>query len=140
MWHNIIRKGAAAAIIAMAAVACSKSPKPEVASHYIDVAENLPTQVKRIDGMTYSEVVARFGSPDYAYYYPAVNAPDADTVIVPTVVGLWDLGTSPYKEAQDILDALADEDDEMSGFCSAELIVNFRTNQNGLTAIQATLE
>lgn len=121
-------------------VSCSKKAIVEIPVHNIDVAEDLPSQVKRIHGMSYGEVVDRFGQPDFNYYYPSHDIDDSDTIIVPVMTAMWSLGTSPYNSAQDIIDGLVSEDDEMSGFPDAELIVNFQAVGNGYTAIQVTLE
>lgn len=121
-------------------VSCSSSSKPERLAYYVDVAEKLPKQVKRIEGCSYTEITERFGLPDYAYYYSANNVEDADTVIVPVVVALWNLGTSSYASAQDIIDEVMCDTEEMSGVCSVDLVINFKIRDNELYASQVTLE
>ena len=127
-------------LICFGGVSCSKKSVTEMPVYSITVAEDLPPQVKRIQGMSYGKVVEQFGEPDFIYYYPAPNLESNDTIIVPVMTAMWSLDTSPYYAAQEILDRLVSEDDELSGFCSADLIVNFKSENNGFTAIQATLE
>lgn len=127
-------------LMCISIVSCSRKAVVEMPVHSIDVAEDLPSQVKRIQGMGYSEVIERFGQPDFSYYYPAPDTESKDTIIVPVMTATWLLDNSPLVAAQEILDELVSEENEMSGFCSADLIVNFKSENNGFTAIQATLE